>query len=66
MHIREVVRQNFGAHSRRTDAASSQHCVGHAQANASLAERGPYRLYEEFRRTFPRTGVVVLDESIVG
>lgn len=36
------------------------------EANAGLAERGPYRLYEEFRRTFPRAGVVVLDESIVG
>lgn len=36
------------------------------EVNAGLAERGLYRLYEEFRRTFPRAGVVVLDKSIVG
>ena len=36
------------------------------EANAGLAERGLYCLYEEFRRTFPRAGVVVFDESIVG
>lgn len=36
------------------------------EANAGLAERDLYRLYEEFRRTFPHAGVVVLDESIVG
>lgn len=35
------------------------------EANAGLAERGLYRLYEEFRRTFPRTGVVVLDKTII-
>lgn len=36
------------------------------ETTAGLAERGLYRLYEESRRTFPRAGVVILDESIVG
>lgn len=58
--------KNFGVQSRRADATSSQNCIGRAKANAGLAERGLYCLYEEFRRTFPRAGVVVFDESIVG
>ena len=58
--------KNFGAHSRRTDAPRANIALATPEANAGLAERGLYRLYEEFRRTFPRTGVVVLDESIVG